>query len=93
MPFQGMSYSFTILNNKVEKIYRIPYEAFDSNFRYVRPANNPQLITENVVAINNVAFQIQYLALSNFGNSQRSKQVQLKAEALIELLKKEYHVE
>ena len=69
------------------------YKAFDSNFRYVRPTGNPQLISENAAVINNVAFQIQYLALNSLGNSQRGKRLQTKAEELIDLLKKEYRME
>ena len=36
------------------------YKAMDSNFKFVKPTTNPQLITDNPIAINNVAFQIQY---------------------------------
>ena len=42
--------------------------------------------------INNVAFQIQYLSLSCLGNTQRGNALKAKAGALIELLKKEYHL-
>ena len=69
------------------------YKAMDSVFKFVRPTSNPQLITENPVAINNIAFQIQYLSLSCLGNSQRGKSLQTEAEILIDLLKKEYHME
>jgi hypothetical protein len=43
--------------------------------------------------INNVAFQIQYLALSCLGNTQRGNALKTKAGTLIDLLKKEYHLE
>ena len=68
------------------------YKAMDSNFRFVRPTNNPQLITANPITINNVAFQIQYLSLSSLGNTQRGKALKDKAEKLIELLKQQYHL-
>jgi hypothetical protein len=68
------------------------YKAMDSNFKFVRPATNPQLITDNPVTINNIAFQIQYLSLSCLGNTQRGKGLKIKAETLIALLKREYHL-
>jgi len=67
------------------------YKAMDSNFKFVRPTTNPQLITDNPVAINNVAFQVQYISLSSLGNTQRGKALKEKAEKLIELLKHQYH--
>ena len=68
------------------------YKAMDSNFKFVRPTTNPQLITDNPIAINNVAFQIQYISLSCLGNTQRGKALKEKAEKLIELLKHQYHL-
>ncbi|HJS53026.1 MAG TPA: hypothetical protein VJ765_00740 [Chitinophagaceae bacterium] len=68
------------------------YKAMDSTFKFVRPINNPQLITDNPVTINNVAFQIQYLSLSCLGNTQRGKALKEKAEKLIELLKHHYNL-
>ena len=68
------------------------YKAMDSAFKFVRPTNNPQLITDNPIAINNIAFQIQYLALSCLGNTQRGKALKTKAENLVELLKHQYHL-
>src|SRR5215203_6395753 len=68
------------------------YKAMDSDFKFVRPATNPQLITDNPITINNMAFQIQYLSLSCLGNSQRGKALKTKAEFLIDLLKNEYHL-
>jgi hypothetical protein len=68
------------------------YKAMDSNFKFVRPTTNPQLITDNPIAINNIAFQIQYLSLSSLGNSIRGKELKTKAEGLIGLLKQEYHL-
>ena len=69
------------------------YKAMDSNFKFVRPTTNPQLITDNPITINNVAFQIQYISLSSLGNTQRGKALKEKAEKLIELLKQQYHLE
>jgi len=69
------------------------YKAMDSDFKFIRPTTNPQLITDNPATINNMAFQIQFLSLSCLGNSQRGKALKTKAEDLIGLLKKEYHLE
>jgi hypothetical protein len=68
------------------------YKAMDSNFKFVRPTTNPQLITDNPVAINTIAFQIQYLSLSCLGNTQRGKALKTKAENLIKLLKYQYNL-
>ncbi|HEY5969295.1 MAG TPA: hypothetical protein VIU35_15055 [Chitinophagaceae bacterium] len=68
------------------------YKAMDSNFKYVRPTTNPQLITQDPITINNVAFQIQYISLSSLGNTQRGKALKEKAEKLIDLLKNQYHL-
>ena len=68
------------------------YKAMDSNFKFVMPTTNPQLITDNSITINNVAFQIQYLSLSCLGNTQRGDALKTKAEMLIELLKNQYHL-
>jgi len=68
------------------------YKAMDSTFNFVRPSTNPRLITDNPIAINNIAFQIQYLSLSCLGNTQRGKNLKTKAETLMELLKHQYHL-
>lgn len=68
------------------------YKAMDSNFKFVRPTSNPQLLTEDPITINNVAFQIQYISLSSLGNTQRGKALKEKAGKLIELLKNQYHL-
>ena len=68
------------------------YKAMDSDFKFVRPTTNPQLITDNPIAINNIAFQIQYLSLSCLGNTQRGKALKTKAENLIALLKQQYQL-
>jgi len=68
------------------------YKVMDSTFKFVRPTNNPQLITDNPIAINNISFQIQYLSLSCLGNTIRGKELKIKAENLIGLLKQEYRL-
>jgi hypothetical protein len=68
------------------------YKAMDSTFNFVRPTSNPQLITDNPIAINNVSFQIQYLSLSSLGNWIRANALKAKAEDLIGMLKQEYQV-
>ena len=69
------------------------YKAIDADFKFVRPLNNPQLVTDNPATINSVAFQIQYLSLSCLGNTQRGEGLRIKAEKLIELLKNQYHLQ
>ena len=68
------------------------YKVFSPDYKFVKPITNPQLITDNTATINNVVFQIQYLSLSSLGNSLRGKALKTKAERLIDLLKKEYHL-
>ena len=67
------------------------YKVMNEDFKFVRPTTNPQLITGNPVAINNVTFQVQYLSLSCLGNTQRGTALKTKAENLVELLKHQYH--
>ena len=68
------------------------YKVFSPDYKFVKPSTNPQLLTENQIAINNVVFQIQYLALGSLGNSLRGKELKTKAENLIALLKQEYRL-
>ena len=68
------------------------YKVMDSDFKFVKPTTNPQLITDNQAAINNVAFQLQYLSLSCLGNIQRGSALRTKAEKLIKLLKLQYNI-
>ena len=68
------------------------YKVFSPDYRFVKPTTNPQLITDNPITINNVVFQIQYLALGSLGNSLRGKELKIKAENLIALLKQEYRL-
>ena len=68
------------------------YKVFSPDYKFVKPTTNPQLITDNPIAINNVVFQVQYLSLSSLGNSLRGKEIKTKAENLIALLKQEYYL-
>jgi hypothetical protein len=68
------------------------YKVFSTDYKFIKPTTNPQLITDNLLAINNVVFQIQYLALGSLGNSIRGKALIEKAEKLIEFLQQEYHL-
>jgi len=68
------------------------YKVFSPDYKFIKPITNPQLITDNLIAINNVTFQIQYLSLSSLGNSHRGKALKEKAEKLIGLLKHKYHL-
>ncbi len=68
------------------------YKTIDSNFNFIRPVTNPQLITDNPLAINNIAFQVQYLSLICLGNARRGIALKAKAVNLIELLKDQYHL-
>jgi hypothetical protein len=68
------------------------YKVFSPDYKFVKPTTNPQLITENPIAINNVVFQIQYLSLGSLGNSLRGKELKTKSEKLITLLKQEYRL-
>ena len=68
------------------------YHSIDAKMKFVRPTTNPQLITDNTVTINTITFQLQYLSISCLGNTQRGMALKTKAENLINLLKKEYHL-
>ncbi|MEO5948484.1 MAG: hypothetical protein ABIP79_16825, partial [Chitinophagaceae bacterium] len=68
------------------------YKVFDSNFQFVMPTGNPQLITDDSKVINNISFQLQYLTISTLGNIIRGNELKSKATKLIELLKQEYHL-
>src|SRR5688500_11607190 len=68
------------------------YKAINADFKFIRPTTNPQLITDNPIAINNVAFQIQYISISCLGNSLRGIALKEKAKKLIELLKHQYQL-
>ncbi len=68
------------------------YHTMDAGMRFVRPAGNPQLITDDPATINNVAFQVQYLTIMTLGNANRAANLKGQAAELINLLKKEYHI-
>ncbi len=69
------------------------YSTVDTALNFVKPVNNPQLITNDPVAINNVSFQVQYLAAVTLGNIIRGKRLKERATNLLALLKKEYRLE
>ena len=69
------------------------YSTVDTALNFVKPVNNPQLITNDPVAINNVSFQVQYLAAVTSGNIIRGKRLKERATNLLALLKNEYHQE
>jgi hypothetical protein len=68
------------------------YNSVDSNMRFIRPTNNPQLITDAPAAINTVSFQVQYLSTMTQGNILRAKSLKGRASRLMELLKLKYHI-
>jgi hypothetical protein len=67
------------------------HTTIDTALNFVKPVHNPQLISNDAVAINNVAFQVQYLAALTLGNTLRAKSLKERATNLLALLKKEYH--
>lgn len=69
------------------------YQTMDINMHFIRPVGNPQLITDDPKIINKVAFQVQYLTLMTQGNMYRGDKLKTQAVNLINLLKKEYHIE
>jgi hypothetical protein len=87
-----MRTTFREIGGTVFDAYQL-YKVLDSTFEFVRPTTNPQLITDNPAAINNVTFQISYISLSSMGNMQRASALKAKAERLIDFIKREYHLE
>ena len=69
------------------------YHTMDAKMQFIRPVGNPQLTTDDPSAINKVTFQIQYLTLMTLGNINRGNKLKTQAVNLIDLLKKEYHIE
>lgn len=59
---------------------------------FLRPTNNPQLMTEDPSVINNITFQIQYLSTITRGNFLRGQYVKETAGQLMDILQKEYHL-
>ena len=87
-----MRTTFREIGGTVFNAYQL-YKVLDSTLKFVRPTTNPQLITDNQVAINNITFQVSYIALSSMGNMQRASALKAKGESLINFIKKEYHLE
>jgi hypothetical protein len=69
------------------------YKTMDSKMNFIRPVGNPQLTTNDLSIINKVTFQVQYLSLMTQGNIYRGDKLKTQAVNLINLLKKEYHIE
>jgi hypothetical protein len=69
------------------------YTTIDTALNFVKPSHNPQLITSDHVAINNVSFQVQYLAALTLGNTLRAKKLKERATNLLALIKKKYRQE
>lgn len=65
----------------------------DSNMKFVMPTNNPQLITDDFNIINEIAFQIHYLAKMTKGNSLRAESLKSDAVRLLELIHTEYKLD
>jgi hypothetical protein len=62
----------------------------NSSLQFIMPINNPQLITDDQLIINRLAFQIHYLSKMNLGNSLRSTYLIADAKNLMDLIKNEY---
>lgn len=69
------------------------YHTMDTKMHFIRPVGNPQLITDDPTTINKITFQVQYLTLMTQGNMYRGDKLKAQAVNLINLLKKEYHIE
>lgn len=69
------------------------YHTMDTKMHFIRPVGNPQLITHDPSTINKITFQVQYLTLMTQGNMYRGDKLKAQAVNLINLLKKEYHIE
>jgi hypothetical protein len=67
------------------------YHLVDTAMNFIRPTNNPQLITDDMTVINKVAFQVQYLAVITLANSRRAIELKEKATHLIAMIKNEYN--
>jgi len=85
----------------IETTFReIASDVFDTRFfKYdysniqVRPVGNPQLITNNPAVLNKISLQVRYEANFIERNIVNARILNLRAIHLIELLKKEYHLE
>lgn len=84
----------------IENTFReIASDVFDTRFfKYdyssiqLRPAGNPQLITNNPAILNKISLQVRYEATFIERNILNARNLNLRAIRLIELLKKEYHL-
>ncbi len=65
-------------------------KTMDSEMRFVMPTTNPQLITDDLTIINEIAFQIHYLSKMTKGNSLRAASLKSDAARLLELIHSEY---
>jgi len=68
------------------------YKTMGSSLSFVRPTDNPQLVTDDLLAINNVSFQVQYMSTLTLGNFFRATKMKKDAENLMELLRSEYNL-
>ena len=67
------------------------YHLVDTAMNFIRPINNPQLLTDDIAAINKVAFQVQYLSVITLANERRALELKAKATKIIKMIKDEYH--
>jgi hypothetical protein len=58
-----------------------------------KPLNNPQLFTADALSINEYIINTQFLRKANQNQLMRAKELFAQANELIELIKKEYHLE
>jgi len=85
----------------IENTFReIASDVFDTRFfKYdysniqIRPVGNPQLITNNSAMLNKISLQVRYEANFIERNILNGRNLILRAIRLIELVKKEYHLE
>lgn len=65
-------------------------KTMDAKMKFVMPTTNPQLITDDLRIINEIAFQIHFLSKMTKGNSLRAESLRSDAIGLLELIQKEY---
>jgi len=69
------------------------YQMIDSVNVISKPTNNPQTLTNDKNLINNLALEVHYLGSGVYYSFVQSARLITEASNLIELLKKEYHLE
>ena len=69
------------------------YKMIDSVNVITKPTGNPQTLTEDPNLINNIAIEVHYLGSGVYYSFIQSARLKTEAANLIELLKKEYHLE